>query len=83
MLNFNNIIPYYIMFCSYTTRCDNSKLIYFDNIFICQNCSSIFKKPNKKLNKKIVKKFCDKQIIDYKYNIPICDNCLSMCVINI
>ena len=32
------------MYCSYTSRCDNSKLIYFDNIFICKNCSSIFKK---------------------------------------
>ena len=26
------------MNCSYTSRCDNPKLIYFDDIYICDNC---------------------------------------------
>ena len=39
------------MKCSYTTRCNNSKLLYFDDIYICDNCSSIFEKHHKKLNK--------------------------------
>ena len=32
------------MRCSYKTRCLGSKLISFDNIFICQTCGSVFKK---------------------------------------
>ena len=71
------------MICSYTTRCNNSKLIYFDNIFICQNYSSIFKKHYRKLNREILVKCCDKQIINNSYNNRICNNCLSICVINI
>ena len=43
------------MICSYKTRCKNPKLIYFDNIFICQNCDSIYKKI-KKLNKQLIVK---------------------------
>ena len=70
------------MICSYKTRCQNSKLIYFDNIFICQNCNSVFKKSNK-LNKKLIVNCCNNQSINKRYNIPICNNCLSICVINI
>ena len=39
------------MNCSYTSRCDNPKLIYFDDIYICDNCFSIFEKHHKELNK--------------------------------
>ena len=71
------------MRCSYSTRCINSKLIYFDNIFICQNCDSIFEKPDKLLNKEILIKCCKKQSINNKYNKPICNYCKKICVINI
>ena len=71
------------MKCSYTTRCNNPKLIYFDDIYICDNCSSIFEKHHKKLNKQIIVKCCNNQNIIYSYNKPICDNCYTMCVINI
>ena len=71
------------MLCTYVSRCNNSKLIYFDNIYICINCSSIFRKHYRKLNRKILVKYCDNQIINNSYNKPICDNCLSICVINI
>ena len=42
------------MKCSYTSRCDNPKLIYFDDIHICDNCFSIFEKQHKELNKQII-----------------------------
>ena len=71
------------MKCSYKTRCINSKLISFDNIFICQNCDSIFKKPSKILNKEILFQCCDKQTINNKYNKPVYNNCLRICCINI
>ena len=71
------------MRCSYSTRCINSKLISFDNIFICQTCNSIFEKPNKLLNKEIIYKCCKKQLINNKYNKPICNSCKRICVINI
>ena len=71
------------MNCSYTSRCDNPKLIYFEDIYICRNCSSIFRKHYKKLNREILVKCCDKQIINNSYNKPICDNCFSICVIYI
>ena len=70
------------MVCSEYSRCQYSNLIYFDNIFICKNCNSIFKKSNK-LNKKLIVNCCNNQSINKKYNIPICNNCLSICVINI
>ena len=71
------------MKCSYTTRCNNSKLLYFDDIYICDNCFSIFQKNNKETNKEIIVKCCNNQNIIYSYNKPICDNCYTMCVINI
>ena len=71
------------MNCSYTSRCDNPKLIYFDDIYICDNCFSIFEKHHKELNKQIIVKCCNNQNIIYSYNKPICDNCYTMCVINI
>ena len=71
------------MNCSNTTRCDNSKIIFFDDIYACNNCFSLYKKSLKKLNKKIIVKCCDNQYINYKYNIPFCNNCLTMCVLNI
>ena len=71
------------MNCSYTSRCDNPKLIYFDDIYICDNCFPIFEKQHKKLNKQIIVKCCNNQNIIYSYNKPICDNCYTMCVINI
>ena len=42
------------MKCSYTSRCNDSKLMYFDDIYICEHCFSIFKKHYKKSNKKII-----------------------------
>ena len=71
------------MRCSYSTRCINSKLISFDNIFICKNCNSIFEKPNKLLNKEILFQCCKKQLINNQYNKPICNSCKRVCVINI
>ena len=35
------------MKCSYMTRCNDPKITYFDDIYICDNRSSIFKKHNK------------------------------------
>ena len=32
------------MKCSYTSRCDNPKLTYFENIYACNNRFSCFKK---------------------------------------
>ena len=71
------------MNCSNTSRCDNPKLIYFDNIYICDNCFSIFEKHHKELNKQIIVKCCNNQNIIYSYNKPICDDCYTMCVISI
>ena len=41
------------------------------------------KKFKKELNKKIIINCCDKQNINYKYNIPFCNDCYTMCIINI
>ena len=71
------------MKCTYKTRCINSKLISFDNIFICKNCNSIFEKPDKLLNKEILIKCCHSQDINNTYNKPICNSCKKICVINI
>ena len=70
------------MLCSHMTRCKNPKIIYFNNIYICQNCDSIYKK-SKKLNKKLIVNCCNNQSINKRFNIPVCNNCLSICVINI
>ena len=67
------------MICSNTSRCNNSNIIYFDDIYICDNCFSIFKKNHKKLNKQIIVKCCDYQNINNNY----CKNCYTICVINI
>ena len=32
------------MKCSNLTRCDKPSLIYFENIYICQNCNGIYEK---------------------------------------
>ena len=71
------------MTCSYTTRCDNPNIFYFDDIYICDNCFSIFEKYHKKLNKQIIIKCCNNQNINYTYNKPVCSNCYTICVINI
>ena len=71
------------MKCSYKTRCIGSKLISFNNIFICKNCNNIFEKPDKLLNKKIFIKCCNKQSINNTYNKPICNSCKKICIINI
>ena len=60
------------------TRCNNPKFIHLDDIYICDNCFSIFKKHHKKLNKHIIVKCCNNQNIIYSYNKPICDNCFSV-----
>ena len=60
------------MKCLYTSRCDNPKLTYFENMYTCNNCFSCFKKHHKKLNKHIIVKCCDKQNIIYSYNKPLC-----------
>ena len=33
--------------CSNLTRCNNAKLIYIEDIYICQNCNNIFQKGRK------------------------------------
>ena len=65
------------------TRCNNPKIIHFDDIYICEYCFSIFKIHHKKLNQQIIVKCCKNQNIIYSYNKPVCSNCYSMCVINI
>ena len=71
------------MKCSYKTRCLNAKLINFDNIYICKKCNSIFEMPDKLLNKEILIKCCNNQLINYTYNKPVCNYCKRICVINI
>ena len=71
------------MKCTYEIRCVGSELIYYQNIFICKKCNSIFEKPDKILNKQIIIRCCKKQKIIYSYNKPICNSCKTICVINI
>ena len=33
--------------CSNLTRCNNPRLIFIEDIFICQNCDNIFQKSKK------------------------------------
>ena len=67
------------MKCSNLTRCDKPSLTYFDNIYICQNCDSIFQKGTKYI-KDILIKCCNKQNVNKKCNIPFCNNCFTLCV---
>ena len=71
------------MYCSYTSRCNNSKLLYLDDAYICNNCFSIFEKNHNKFNKQIIVKCCNNQNIIYSYNKPVCNNCYTMCIIGI
>ena len=43
------------MKCSNLTRCDKPKIIYFENIYICQNCDSIFQKGEKYIKDILIK----------------------------
>ena len=38
------------MKCSNTTRCHKPKIIYFENIYICQNCDGVYQKGRKYIN---------------------------------
>ena len=67
------------MKCSNLTRCDKPSLTYFDNIYICQNCNGIYKK-GKEYVRNILINCCDKRLVNYKYKIPFCNNCYTMCV---
>ena len=63
------------MKCSNLTRCDKPLLTYFNNIYICRNCDSIFQKGTKYV-KDILIKCCNRQNVNKKYNIPFCNNFL-------
>ena len=67
------------MKCSNLTRCDNTNLTYFENIYICQNCNGIYEKGTKYI-KDISIKCCNNQNINKRYNIPICNNRFKFCV---
>ena len=67
------------MKCSNLTRCYKPSLTYFDDIYICQNCDSIFQKGIKYI-KDILIKYYNKQNFNKKYNIPFCNNCFTLCV---
>ena len=67
------------MKCSNLTRCIKPSLIYFEDIFIYQNCDFIFQKGTKYI-KDILIKCCNKQNVNSKYNIPFCNNCFRFCV---
>ena len=67
------------MKCSNLTRCDKPSLTYFDDIYICQNCDSIFQKGTKYI-KDILIKCCNNQNVNKKHNIPFCNNCFTLCV---
>ena len=45
------------------TRCNNPSLIYFENIYICQNCNEIYEKGTKYI-KDILIKCCNKQNVN-------------------
>ena len=67
------------MKCSNLTRCDKPKIIYFENIYICQNCNGIYEKGTKYI-KDILIKCCNNQNVNKKYNIPFCNNSFTSCV---
>ena len=67
------------MKCSNLTRCDKPKMIYFENIYNCQNCDGVYQK-GKKYIKDILINCCDNQNVNKKYNIPFCINCFTLCV---
>ena len=55
------------MKCSNLNRCNKHMLIFFDNIYICKTCDSIFKKGTKHI-KDILIKCCNRQNNkEYKY----------------
>ena len=58
------------MKCSNLTRCDKQKIIYFENIYICQNCDSIFQKGTKYI-RDILINCCNNQNVNKKCNISI------------
>ena len=39
------------MKCSNLTRCDKPKIIYFETIYICQNCDGVYQKGKKNILK--------------------------------
>ena len=67
------------MKCSNLNRCNKPMLIFFDDIYICKTCDSIFKKGTKHI-KDILIKCCNRQNINKIYNIPFCNNCLTLCI---
>ena len=67
------------MKCSNLNRCDKPMLTFFDDVCICKNCNSILKKGTKYI-KDILIKCCNKQNINKNYNIPFCNNCLTLCM---
>ena len=67
------------MKCSNLTRCHKPKIMYFENIYICQNCDGLYEKGNKYI-KDISIKCCNNQNVNKKYNIPFCNNCFKFCV---
>ena len=79
MLDLKISISYNIMQCSNIRRCDKPILISFENIYICRNCSAIFQKGNKYI-KDILINCCNNRNINKTYNIPFCNNCLTLCV---
>ena len=67
------------MICSNSSRCHKPNLTYFDDIYICQTCNSIYKK-GKKYIKDILIKCCNNQNVNNKYNISFCNHCFKFCV---
>ena len=51
------------MKCSNLTRCDKPSLTYFDDIYICQNCDSIFQKGTKYIKDILIKCVINKMLI--------------------
>ena len=51
------------MKCSNLTRCHKPKIIYFENIYICQNCDGLYEKENKYI-KDISIKCCNNQNVN-------------------
>ena len=59
--------------CSVNSRCNYFDLLQIDGILLCKNCNSIFHKERK--IKKILIRYCNKQLINLRSNIPYCINC--------
>ena len=58
--------------CNNLSICKRPILIFKDNIYICKNCHSIYKKNSKNIF------CCNKQKVNKKYNIPFCNNCYTI-----